>query len=82
MKKLKLIDELTNRINESENDKKTIKNTLEEVQDECSKLHYKLKTSARLFDEAQVEKQNLEIERDNLVNIWLAYGSLQIFTYL
>lgn len=68
MIKLNLINELTYRINESENDKDTIKRTLEAVQDECSKLHYKLKTSARLLDEVQIEKEKLEIEKENLVN--------------
>lgn len=65
---MKLIDELTHRINESENDKDTIKNTLEAVQDECSKLHYKLKTSARLLDEVQMEKEKLVFEKETLVN--------------
>lgn len=62
------MDELTHRINESENDKDTIKSTLEAVQDECSKLHYKLKTSARLLDDVQMEKEKLLIEKETLVN--------------
>ncbi|XP_025413460.1 rac GTPase-activating protein 1-like isoform X2 [Sipha flava] len=66
MLKLKVIDELAHQINESENDKKTIKNTLEAVQDECTKLTYKLKTSARLLDEVQVEKLKLEVEKESL----------------
>lgn len=69
MLKLKTIDDLAHQINESENDKKTIKNTLEAVQDECTKLTYKLKTSARLLDEVQVEKGKLEIEKKSLVCI-------------
>jgi len=67
MLKLKIIDELTYKISESENDKKTIKGTLEAIQDECSKLTYKLKTSARLLDEVRVEKEKLEIEKETMV---------------
>jgi len=67
MLKLKIIDELTYKINESENDKKTIKEALEVIQDECSKLTYKLKTSARLLDEVKVEKEKLEIEKETMV---------------
>lgn len=67
MMKLKTIDELTRTMNESITDKNIIKNTLEEIQDECSKLSYKLKTSARLLDEVQKEKKKLEIEKETLV---------------
>lgn len=68
MRKLRLIDELTYKINESEDDKKTIKKTLESIQDECSKLTYKLKTSARLLDEVKIEKEKLEIEKETMVS--------------
>lgn len=56
------------KISESEADKITIKKTLESAQDECSKLSYKLKTSARLFDEVQGEKEKLAFEKRTLVN--------------
>lgn len=69
MLKLKVIDQLTYRINQSEADKDIIKKNLEAVQDECSKLTYKLKTSARLLDEAQVEKEKLVFEKETMVNI-------------
>lgn len=71
MLKLKIIDELANKIDESEVDKITIKNALEAAQEECSKLSYKLKTSARLLDEVQAEKENLEIEKQTLVKNYL-----------
>lgn len=67
MLKLKIIDELTYKISESEADKKTIKETLETIQDECSKLTFKLKTSARLLDEVRLEKEKLEIEKQTMV---------------
>ncbi|CAH1725131.1 unnamed protein product [Aphis gossypii] len=66
MLKLKVIDQLTYRINQSEADKDIIKKNLEAVQDECSKLTYKLKTSARLLDEAQVEKEKLVLEKETM----------------
>ena len=66
---MKVIDQLAYRINESESDKDIIKKNLEEVQDECSKLTYKLKTSARLLDEVQVEKEKLEFEKETMVKI-------------
>lgn len=66
--KLKTIDELTCKMSNGETDKKTIKETLEAVQDECSKLSYKIKTSARLLNEAQVEKENILVENKTLVN--------------
>lgn len=66
--KLKTIDELTCKIHNGEDDQKKIKETLEAVQDECSKLSYKIKTSARLLDEAQAEKENILIENKTLVN--------------
>lgn len=66
--KLKIIDELTYKINEGETDKITIKKALNEIQEECSKLSYKLKTSARLLDEIQVEKETLLVENKTLVN--------------
>jgi Rac GTPase-activating protein 1 len=81
MLKLKVIDELAHQINESENDKKTIKNTLEAVQDECTKLTYKLKTSARLLDEVQVEKLKLEVEKESLVCIIFKLVSLIVYQY-
>lgn len=68
MLKSKIIDELTNKINEEEADKITIKNVLNEVQEECSKLSFKLKTSARLLNEIQVEKEALLIDNKTLVN--------------
>lgn len=67
MLKLKIINELAYKINESEADKTNIKKALEAAQDECAKLSYKLKTSARLLDEVQAEKENLEIEKQTLV---------------
>ncbi|XP_060835117.1 rac GTPase-activating protein 1-like [Rhopalosiphum padi] len=66
MLKLKVIDQLTYRINQSEADKDIIKRNLEAVQDECSKLTYKLKASARLLDEAQVEKDKLLFEKETM----------------
>lgn len=54
-------------MNERKADENNIKNTLETIQDECSKLSYKLKTSARLLDEVQKEKKKLEIEKETLV---------------
>lgn len=69
MHKLKIIDDLTQKMNEGENDKITIKNALEAVQGECSKLTFKLKTSARLLDEVRVEKEKLEVEKESLVCI-------------
>lgn len=66
--KLKIIDELSNKINESDDDKKAIKNSLEALQDECSKLTYKLKTSAKLFDTVQKEREKLEVVKENMVN--------------
>lgn len=67
MLNLKTIDELTRTMNESVTDKNTLKKTLEGIQEECSKLSYKLKTSARLLDEVQKEKKKLEIEKETLV---------------
>ncbi|XP_060875414.1 rac GTPase-activating protein 1-like [Metopolophium dirhodum] len=66
MLKLKVIDQLTYQINQSESDKDIIKKNLEEVQDECSKLTYKLKTSARLLDEVQVEREKLVFEKETM----------------
>lgn len=72
--KLKAIDELMFKINESEADKNTMKKALEAAQEECSKLSYKLKTSARLFDEIQGEKEKIKFEKETLVNkIFLCY---------
>lgn len=68
IQKLKVIAELINKSNEGENDKNTIKNELEVAQEECLKLSYKIKTSARLLDEVQVEKDKLIIENSTLVN--------------
>lgn len=79
MLKLKVIDQLTYRINQSEADKDIIKRNLEAVQDECSKLTYKLKASARLLDEAQVEKDKLLFEKETMVNIILAFYNVLIF---
>jgi len=79
MLKLKVIDQLTYRINQSEADKDIIKKNLEAVQDECSKLTYKLKTSARLLDEAQVEKEKLVFEKETMVNINLGFYNVLIF---
>jgi len=79
MLKLKVIDQLTYRINQSEADKDIIKKNLEAVQDECSKLTYKLKTSARLLDEAQVEKEKLIFEKETMVNIKLGFFNVLIF---
>jgi len=79
MLKLKVIDQLTYRINQSEADKDIIKKNLEAVQDECSKLTYKLKTSARLLDEAQVEKEKLVLEKETMVNIKLGFYNVLIF---
>lgn len=67
--KLKIIDELLNNIKEGENDKEMIKKQLEAVQDECSKLSYKLKNSARLLHEVQVGKEKVELEKETLVII-------------
>ncbi|VVC32237.1 Rho GTPase-activating protein domain,Protein kinase C-like, phorbol ester/diacylglycerol-binding [Cinara cedri] len=64
--KLKTIDELACKIHNGEDDKTTIKKTLEAVQDECTKLSFKIKTSARLLDEAQVEKENILVENKTL----------------
>uniref|UniRef100_A0A2H8TPW1 Rac GTPase-activating protein 1 n=1 Tax=Melanaphis sacchari TaxID=742174 RepID=A0A2H8TPW1_9HEMI len=64
--KLKVIDQLTYRINQSEADKDIFKRNLEAIQDECSKLTYKLKTSARLLDEVQVEKEKLMFEKETM----------------
>lgn len=66
--KLKTIDELTCKIHNGEDDKKTIKQALEAVQDECSKLSFKIKTSARLLDEARVENENISVENKALVS--------------
>lgn len=66
MLKLKVIDQFTYRINQSESDKDIIKRNLEAVQDECSKLTYKLKTSARLLDEVQVEREKLVFEKETM----------------
>lgn len=79
MLKLKVIDQLTYRINQSEADKDIIKKNLEAVQDECSKLTYKLKTSARLLDEAQVEKEKLVLEKETMVNIKLGFYNVLVF---
>lgn len=68
MLKLKIINELAYKVNESEVDRTTIKKALDTAQDECSKLSYKLKTSARLLDEVRAEKENLELEKQSLVN--------------
>lgn len=82
MLKLKVIDQLTYRINQSEADKDIIKKNLEAVQDECSKLTYKLKTSARLLDEAQVEKEKLVFEKETMVNIKLGFYVLIFYGWL
>eukprot|EP00102_Acyrthosiphon_pisum_P024062 XP_016661272.1 PREDICTED: rac GTPase-activating protein 1-like isoform X2 [Acyrthosiphon pisum] len=66
MLQLKAIDQLTNRINQSEADKDIIKRNLEKVQDACSKLNYKLITSARLLDEVQAEKEKLVFEKETM----------------
>ncbi|KAL5236100.1 hypothetical protein ACI65C_003510 [Semiaphis heraclei] len=66
MLKLKVIDQLTYRINQSESDKDIIKRNLEAVQDECSKLTYKLKTSARLLDEVRAEREKLVFEKETM----------------
>jgi len=68
MLKLKAIDQLKYRINQSESDKDIIKRNLEEVQDACSKLNYKLITSARLLDEVQDAREKLEFEKETMVN--------------
>jgi len=68
MLKLKIINELAFKVNESEVDRTTIKKALDAAQDECSKLSYKLKTSARLLDEVRAEKEKLELEKQSLVN--------------
>lgn len=62
-----VITELINKTNESDVDKQTIKNELEVVQEECSKLSYKIKTSARLLDEVQAVKEKLIVENSTLV---------------
>lgn len=67
MLKLKIIDELMYKINEGEIDRENMKKKLEAVQDECSKLSYKLKTSARLLDEVQIEKEKVEYEKETIV---------------
>lgn len=66
--KLKTVDELISKFKKDDNDKNAIKKELEAVQDECSKLSYKLKTSARLFDDVQIEKEKIELEKETLVN--------------
>ncbi|XP_060858295.1 rac GTPase-activating protein 1-like [Metopolophium dirhodum] len=66
MLQLKAIDQLTYRINQREADQDTIKKNLEEVQDTCSKLNYKLITSARLLDEVQVEREKLVFEKETM----------------
>ncbi|CAI6358523.1 unnamed protein product [Macrosiphum euphorbiae] len=63
---LKAIDQLTYRINQSDADKDIIKRNLEEVQDACSKLNYKLITSDRLLDEVQVEREKLVFEKETM----------------
>lgn len=63
---LRLVEELSHKINDGDDDKKCIKNTLEDLQDECLKLNYKFKTSERLFDEVKKEKEKIEIEKENL----------------
>lgn len=68
MRTIRLVDELSHNINDGDDDKKSIKKTLEVLQEEFSKLNYKLKTSTRLFDEVKVEKEKIEIEKDTLVN--------------
>lgn len=65
--KLKIIDELLYQINEGKADKNIIKNKLEAIQDECSKLSNKLKDSACMLDEVQTEKNKLELEKKTFV---------------
>ncbi|XP_050527705.1 rac GTPase-activating protein 1-like isoform X2 [Daktulosphaira vitifoliae] len=64
--KLKLIEELMSKIGDEDVDRNIMKEQLKSLQEECDKFSYKLKTSARLLDEIQLEKSKIEYERDCL----------------
>lgn len=67
IQKLNTMDELINGMTEDSADLSTIKNQLKDQQDECSKLSYKLKTSANSLDKVVKEKKKMKVEKETIV---------------